>query len=277
MSYMFAVPDTVAAAAADLAGIGSTLNAATAAAAAPTTGVLAAGADQVSAAVAALFPGHALDYQALSTQVAAFHTQFVEAVTGAGNAYAAAEAANASPLLGISQDMLNAVNGPTEASLGRPLIGNGADGTAPEQAGGDGSLLYGNGGAGGPGGAGGNAGLIGNGGAGGSGAALGLFGGSGAALGLFGGTGGNGGLLFGDGGTGGAAGDLASGVGLPGGAGGHAGLFGIGGAGGEGGNSATTAGVGGAGGAGGLLVGAGGHGGTGGTSASGTGATGGSG
>ncbi|MEK1249749.1 PE family protein, partial [Mycobacterium ulcerans] len=171
MSYMFAVPDTVAAAAADLAGIGSTLNAATAAAAAPTTGVLAAGADQVSAAVAALFPGHALDYQALSTQVAAFHTQFVEAVTGAGNAYAAAEAANASPLLGISQDMLNAVNGPTEASLGRPLIGNGADGTAPEQAGGDGSLLYGNGGAGGPGGAGGNAGLIGNGGAGGSGAA----------------------------------------------------------------------------------------------------------
>uniref|UniRef100_UPI003565A329 PE family protein n=1 Tax=Mycobacterium marinum TaxID=1781 RepID=UPI003565A329 len=186
MSYMFAVPDTVAAAAADLAGIGSTLNAATAAAAAPTTGVLAAGADQVSAAVAALFSGHALDYQALSTQVAAFHTQFVEAVTGAGNAYAAAEAANASPLLGISQDMLNAVNGPTEALLGRPLIGNGADGTAPGQAGGDGGLLYGNGGAGGPGGAGGNAGLIGNGGA----------GGSGAALGLFGGTGGNGGLLF---------------------------------------------------------------------------------
>ncbi|ORA87413.1 PE family protein, partial [Mycobacterium intermedium] len=54
MSYLFAVPEFVAAAASDLANIGSTLNTASSAAALPTTQVLAAGADEVSAAVAAL-------------------------------------------------------------------------------------------------------------------------------------------------------------------------------------------------------------------------------
>lgn len=52
MSYVLATPEMVAAAANNLAQIGSTLSAANAAALAPTTGVLAAGADEVSAAVA---------------------------------------------------------------------------------------------------------------------------------------------------------------------------------------------------------------------------------
>lgn len=55
MSYVLATPEMVAAAANNLAQIGSTLSAANAAALAPTTGVLAAGADEVSAAVASLF------------------------------------------------------------------------------------------------------------------------------------------------------------------------------------------------------------------------------
>lgn len=59
MSYVLATPEMVAAAANNLAQIGSTLSAANAAALAPTTGVLAAGADEVSAAVASLFSGHA--------------------------------------------------------------------------------------------------------------------------------------------------------------------------------------------------------------------------
>lgn len=54
MSYVLATPEMVAAAANNLAQIGSTLSAANAAALAPTTGVLAAGADEVSAAVASL-------------------------------------------------------------------------------------------------------------------------------------------------------------------------------------------------------------------------------
>lgn len=52
MSYVLATPEMVAAAANNLAQIGSTLSAANAAALAPTTGVLAAGADEVSAAAA---------------------------------------------------------------------------------------------------------------------------------------------------------------------------------------------------------------------------------
>ena len=55
MSFVFAVPDVVSTAATDLAGIGSTLSQANSAAAAQTTEVLAAGSDEVSAAVAALF------------------------------------------------------------------------------------------------------------------------------------------------------------------------------------------------------------------------------
>ncbi len=80
----------------DLANIGSTLCTATSAAAAPTTAVLAAGADEVSAAVASLFSGHAQAYQALGAQATAFRQQFVYALTSAGGVYAAAEAANAS-------------------------------------------------------------------------------------------------------------------------------------------------------------------------------------
>ncbi|AIH41177.1 PE family protein, partial [Mycobacterium tuberculosis] len=74
---MLVTPELVAAAAADLAGIGSAIGAANAAAGAPTMALLAAGADEVSAAVAALFSGHAQTYQALSTQAAAFHQQIV--------------------------------------------------------------------------------------------------------------------------------------------------------------------------------------------------------
>jgi hypothetical protein len=51
-----------------LANIGSTIEAVNSAAAAETTEVVAAGADEVSAAVANLFGAHAQAYQALSTQ-----------------------------------------------------------------------------------------------------------------------------------------------------------------------------------------------------------------
>ncbi|MEK0664727.1 PE family protein, partial [Mycobacterium ulcerans] len=81
MSYVVASPEYVAAAASDLAGIGSALSTANAAAAAPTIEVLAAGADEVSAAIAAFFGAHAQAYQALSEQASAFHLQFVQAMT----------------------------------------------------------------------------------------------------------------------------------------------------------------------------------------------------
>ena len=205
MSYLIATPELLTVAARDIAGIGSLLSAANAAAAGPTTGVLVAAADEVSAQIAALFGAHAQGYQALGAQAAAFHDQFVQALNAAGGSYAAAEAANASPLEIAEQAVLNVINAPTQALLGRPLIGDGAAGgtvSGAGQPGGAGGLLYGNGGAGGAstvagvaGGAGGTAGLIGSGGAGG-------HGGAGAA----GGAGGSGGLMYGNGGGGGAGG-----------------------------------------------------------------------
>ena len=55
MSFVITAPEMLGTAATDLAGLGSTLSAANASAAAQTTGVLAAAEDEVSAAIAALF------------------------------------------------------------------------------------------------------------------------------------------------------------------------------------------------------------------------------
>src|SRR6185437_14391229 len=110
-----------------LSSIGSTISEANAVAAAPISGVLAAGTDEVSAFVAALFNNHAQDFQELSAQAASFHTRFVQALDYAGGAYASAEAANASPLQTLEQGVLDVVNAPTQALLGRPLIGNGTN------------------------------------------------------------------------------------------------------------------------------------------------------
>ncbi len=65
---------------------------------------------------------------------------FEQALTGAASAYASAEATN------VEQQVLGLINAPTQALWGRPLIGNGADGTAANPNGGAGGLLYGNGG-----------------------------------------------------------------------------------------------------------------------------------
>ncbi|EUA86360.1 PE family protein [Mycobacterium ulcerans str. Harvey] len=155
-------------------GIGSTLAQANAAALAPITTVLPAGADEVSAAISFLFGAHAQAYQALSAQAASFHQQFVQLMSGGATEYAAAEAANVTPM----QQVENLVNAPVLGLTGRPLIGNGANGAAGTgAAGGDGGWLYGNGGNGGSGAAGqaggngGSAGLLGNGGNGGAGGA----------------------------------------------------------------------------------------------------------
>ena len=213
MSFLIAAPELVTAAATDLANIGSTITEANAFALVPTTGVVAAGADEVSAAIASLFSGHAAAFQTLSAKAAAFHEQFVQLLNGGAASYAQTEAANA------EQALLNAVNEPTMALVGRPLIGNGANGAPGTGANGeDGGILFGNGGSGGSGANGTTGGNGGNGGDGG------LFGSGGA-----GGAGGNGSLVGGNGGNGGSGGLFGAG--------------GAGGAGGQGANPAATAGT----------------------------------
>ncbi|COW22280.1 PE-PGRS family protein [Mycobacterium tuberculosis] len=166
MSFVIAAPEFLTAAAMDLASIGSTVSAASAAASAPTVAILAAGADEVSIAVAALFGMHGQAYQALSVQASAFHQQFVQALTAGAYSYASAEAAAVTPL----QQLVDVINAPFRSALGRPLIGNGANGKpGTGQDGGAGGLLYGSGGNGG-------SGLAGSGQKGGNGGAAGLFG-----------------------------------------------------------------------------------------------------
>jgi triacylglycerol lipase len=98
MSYVIAAPQFLTAAATDLAGIGSSLGEANAAAAASTTRVLTAAEDEVSAAIAALFSAHGQGFQAVSAQAAAFHAQFMQALKSSAGSYASAEAANLAAL-----------------------------------------------------------------------------------------------------------------------------------------------------------------------------------
>ena len=95
MSFVTAQPEALAAAASSLAGIGSAMSAGNAAAAAPTTGVVPAAADEVSALTAAQFVAHAQMYQAMAAQAAAIHQQFVATLGASSGSYAATEAANA--------------------------------------------------------------------------------------------------------------------------------------------------------------------------------------
>ncbi|QQW32446.1 PE family protein [Mycobacterium marinum] len=118
MSYVAAVPEALTAAASDVAGIGTTISSANAAASAPTTGVLAAAGDQVSAQVAALFSSHGEIYQRLSSQLSTFHDQFAAALNTSANSYASAEA-------NAAKTLLSAVNSPAEKLLGQPLMGQG--------------------------------------------------------------------------------------------------------------------------------------------------------
>ena len=95
MSFVTTQPEALSAAATSLQGIGSGVNAQNAAAAAPTTGVVPAAADEVSALTAAQFVAQGQLYQAVSAQAAAIHEAFVNTLGTSAGSYAATEAANA--------------------------------------------------------------------------------------------------------------------------------------------------------------------------------------
>lgn len=93
MAYVIAEPQLLWSAAAEIEGIGSAISAANAAATGPTSGLLAAAGDEVSAAIANLFGAYGRQYQAVVAQFEAFHTQFQQKLAAAGNAYVQTEAA----------------------------------------------------------------------------------------------------------------------------------------------------------------------------------------
>ncbi|UQX09509.1 PE family protein [Candidatus Mycobacterium methanotrophicum] len=95
MSFVTVQLEALSAAAANLAGIGTTMGTQNAAAAAPTTGVIPAAADEVSALTAAQFAVHAQMYQAISAQAEAIHQSFVSTLKTGATSYLLTEAANA--------------------------------------------------------------------------------------------------------------------------------------------------------------------------------------
>jgi hypothetical protein len=95
MSFVSTQPAELSAAAENLQGIGSAMTAQNAAAASPTTGVLPAAADEVSALTAAQFATHAQMYQAISAQSAAILEMFVNTLGASAGSYVTTEAANA--------------------------------------------------------------------------------------------------------------------------------------------------------------------------------------
>lgn len=137
---MLATPDVLTSAATELAGIGSSLRAANTAAAPLTTGIVAAAGDEVSTAIASFFGGYAQEFQTLTAQTTVFHARFERALSAAGAAYAAAEAANVSPLRTLMQQVESSgVFSPIERLIGRPLFGDGATGAASGGAAGTGA------------------------------------------------------------------------------------------------------------------------------------------
>ena len=95
MSFLTTHPEFLVSAAGDLQNVGAAVAAGNAAAAAPTTGVIPAAADEVSALTAAQFAALAAQYQTLSAQAVAIHELFVHTLGVSAGSYGVTEAANA--------------------------------------------------------------------------------------------------------------------------------------------------------------------------------------
>jgi hypothetical protein len=98
MSFVTTVPAALAAASADLASIGSVMVAQSAATAGPTTGVVPAASDVVSALIATQFAAHAQMYQAVAAMAAEVHSLVVSTLALDAGSYAATEAVNLATL-----------------------------------------------------------------------------------------------------------------------------------------------------------------------------------
>jgi PPE-repeat protein len=94
MSFVITQPDALDYAAGKLDGIGTSLAAQNAAAAASTTGVAPAAADEVSALQATQFTAYGNLYQQLSAEATAIHQAFVQMLGTSADSYGATEAAN---------------------------------------------------------------------------------------------------------------------------------------------------------------------------------------
>ncbi|BBX97818.1 PPE family protein, SVP subgroup [Mycobacterium lacus] len=136
MSFLTAVPEELAAAAAQLGAIGNALTAQNAGAAAPTTAIAPAAADQVSILQSGIFTAYGALYQQIAAEAQAMQEQFVTTLGLSSGTYASTEASNAtaaSLTSGGVPDLINTVStllgGPVTSFGGQPfsLSGNTAN------------------------------------------------------------------------------------------------------------------------------------------------------
>ncbi|WP_454561003.1 PPE family protein, SVP subgroup [Mycobacterium haemophilum] len=132
MSFLKAIPEELAAAATQLATIGSSLTAENAGAAAPTTTIAPATADEVSALQAGIFATYGTLYQQLAAEAQAIQEQFVNTLGLSASTYGTTEAANASAasvgsggpidaLTSLVNGMSTMLGGPVNSANGNPL------------------------------------------------------------------------------------------------------------------------------------------------------------
>jgi hypothetical protein len=125
MSFVTTQPEALAYAAGKLQTLGSAMADESAAAAAPTTGVVPAAADEVSALQATIFAAYGTLYQSVNAQATAIHELFVNTLEASAGSYTATESANsiatASPL---SQRISGLVAAATSAASADPPGGN---------------------------------------------------------------------------------------------------------------------------------------------------------
>ena len=132
MSVLKTIPEELIAAATQLEGIGTSLTAQNAAAAAPTTSIAPAASDQVSAIQAAVFAGYGTLYQQIAAEAQAIQQQFTSTLGLSSGTYSATEAANAAASTTVSPwaQFINTILGGTgNTSAFNPLTlsGNGAN------------------------------------------------------------------------------------------------------------------------------------------------------
>jgi hypothetical protein len=113
-------------AAGSLQGIGSILAGQNSAAAAPTTGVIPAAADEVSALQATQFAAYGTLYQQVSAQATAIHQMFVNTLGTSADSYSATEAANTAAAGSSGSGLLGFFTGNGSYGLVPSALSNGA-------------------------------------------------------------------------------------------------------------------------------------------------------
>jgi PPE-repeat protein len=128
MSFLTTIPEELLAAAAQLEGIGSSLTAQNAGAAAPTTTIAPAAADPVSTLQAGIFSTYGTLYQQLAAEAQSVQQQFVQTLGLSSGTYTATEAANATAastpfdsIAGFEQNLATFLGGPLYSAGGNPL------------------------------------------------------------------------------------------------------------------------------------------------------------